>query len=125
MKLASAPGTSSMASTSTPGASSSTRDPESSDNEAAVRANAMLMTSPSASRCFSVSSTSTLLLSGVHGLEDLGFHKWFSDESVCARLTRQLLRRLLYVRGGDNDTSAFVHLTDFLKDLHSQHLFHD
>src|SRR5215475_8191890 len=125
MKLASAPGTSSIASTSTPGASRSTREPDSCDNEAAVRAKAMLITSPSASLCFSVSNTSRLLQSGVHGRQNFAFDKWFGDEPLCACCTCQLLRRLLYVRGGNNDTGVFVHFTNFLKYFRPRHPFHD
>src|SRR5215475_13372884 len=125
MKLASAPGTSSIASTSTPGASRSTREPDSCDNEAAVRAKAMLITSPSASLCFSVSNISRLLQSGVHGRQNFVLDEWFGDELFCALRKRQLLRRLLYVRGGNNDTGVFVHLTHFLKYFHPRHPFHD
>src|SRR5262245_33572684 len=125
MKFPSAAGTSSIASTSTPGASNNTRWPESCDSEAAVRANAMLMTSPRASFCFSVSNISVLLERSVDGCDNFLLNERLRYKSGSPFGSSHFLCGFLYICGGNDNTRLVVHLSDFVEYFQSAHLLHD
>src|SRR5438309_1958936 len=107
MKFPRKSGSSSIARTSTPGAFSNTRCPESSDNEAAVRAKAMLINSASASLCFSVSNMSLLLQDGLDCCDQVFLVERLGDKSHGPGLFSHRSSRFLYISTGDDDARSF------------------
>src|SRR5262249_43426199 len=125
MDLLKTAASSSIASTSTSGAFSSTRWPDSSDSEPAVRANAILISSPKECVCLSVNNTSALLQGRVHSGDDFTFYKWLGYKAHSAFSLRHCSSRYLYVRSCNDHAGLTVQLADSLQNLHSEHAFHD
>src|SRR6266446_4235717 len=116
---------SSIASTSTPGAFSNTRCPESSDNEAAVRAKAMLINSARASLCLSVSNISLLPEDGFHCCDQVFLVVRLVDKTHGPGLLGHRLSRLLYISTGNDNAGSFVHFANLSQNLQARHAFHN